>query len=858
VDTAGNAFAITGTGNTLINGIISDGSGTATVLTKNGTGNLALSGANTYRGGTIISGGTLTASNNSALGTGPVTLNTNGILSVKGTVNADSFTWNGGQIALSPKNGDLLAVTGAFNNGGSGGAFILGALNMGLNTLVTFDSTDFTLPIFNNANPSVKYEGVFILNPDSLQIDVLSAQASGPLLQNSSPVNIPIYADFTVQGQVTTGRPTESNTVNSLLFMPGSSLQVFNNLTVTSGNFTVDNGSATVSGGNIITPGDFTKLGGGALSLFSNVLVDGNLNLTGGALTAGSTFHVNGQTNLTGHSSFFINPGAFFSGGPVYVNSGSLLDVNGALQSPFTQILHGGILKGSGVILGDVRNSGTVAPGNSPGTLTLKGNYTQTGSGTLQIQIASKSNFDHLVVSGKAHLSGTLDVQSLDAKLEYGDQFAFLQAGAINGKFSRIEVPDPSVNRGRFVAEGGTGILLIAPTSYTLVVQTPNQARVAKALDHWIGIEDGDIGTVTLALDMLTAPQYAGAFEAIMPGYYGSALNMSTELTHSQLQSLHYQLSSRKLGAEAVQENAAALPASGGKDAKVVAPQVSNPDYAWNTWTQASGLFSEAGVSLSPDRGFESGSFLAGADYAISKSTSVGLFTGYQIGYADHDSDFSKLDLGKFIYGGYASYEEGGFYTHAAVGGGASHYDVRRSILLPTLQRTATAKPDGQEVYAQWGGGYDVHAWRWTVGPNWSVQYDHQSLNGFTEHGADSLDLLVKDGDTDSLRTYVGARAACTFKLAADVAIIPELRASWQHEFMQNGGTLGSALDGGAGPSFDYRTESNDTGRDSLDAGASVGLQWGARFYTNLFYNAEFGRTPAANHTVGVSASWKF
>jgi outer membrane autotransporter protein len=208
------------------------------------------------------------------------------------------------------------------------------------------------------------------------------------------------------------------------------------------------------------------------------------------------------------------------------------------------------------------------------------------------------------------------------------------------------------------------------------------------------------------------------------------------------------------------------------------------------------------------------------------------------------------------MFGGYASYERGGFYTHAAVGGGATDYTVHRAILLPTLQRMATSKPDGGEVFVQWGGGYDWQIGRLTVGPNWSEQYDHQNLSGFTETGADSLNLRLKDGSTDSFRTYLGARAALTFKLAADVAFIPEFRASWQHEFMQDGDTLSSALDGGAGPAFDYLTE--NPGRDSLDAGVALGLQIGPRFYTNLFYNAEFGRTPAANHTVGVSASWKF
>ena len=46
-----------------------------------------------------------------------------------------------------------------------------------------------------------------------------------------------------------------------------------------------------------------------------------------------------------------------------------------------------GLLKGSGKLSGAVQNAGTVAPGNSPGLLTIDGLFTQTSTGLLQIEI---------------------------------------------------------------------------------------------------------------------------------------------------------------------------------------------------------------------------------------------------------------------------------------------------------------------------------------------------------------------------------------------------------------------------------------------------------------------------------------
>jgi len=57
-------------------------------------------------------------------------------------------------------------------------------------------------------------------------------------------VNIPATANFLVDGAVTTGGPTENNTVNTLTFAPGSSLLIHNTLFVTQGPVTLVNGAS--------------------------------------------------------------------------------------------------------------------------------------------------------------------------------------------------------------------------------------------------------------------------------------------------------------------------------------------------------------------------------------------------------------------------------------------------------------------------------------------------------------------------------------------------------------------------------------------------------------------------------------
>ena len=77
-----------------------------------------------------------------------------------------------------------------------------------------------------------------------------------------------------------------------------------------------------------------------------------------------------------------------------------------------------GVLKGSGSINGTVLNSaGTLSAGNSPGRLTINGDYTQSAAATFDAEVGgliAGSQHDVLNVSGNAYLDGTLNVSLVD------------------------------------------------------------------------------------------------------------------------------------------------------------------------------------------------------------------------------------------------------------------------------------------------------------------------------------------------------------------------------------------------------------------------------------------------------------
>lgn len=148
---------------------------------------------------------------------------------------------------------------------------------------------------------------------------------------------------------------------------------------------------ATASIGGTVFMG--ATLASGQASLF----VGDSSTFTAGTILAGIKF-------VPGNSSY--DPTLEHGSASIGVFAGGFGNPGGVLNA--TVILgEGGFLWGSGAVHGQVINlGGRVAPGQSPGTLTIDGDYTQDG-GLIDIEVASASVFDHLDITGHALIRNT-------------------------------------------------------------------------------------------------------------------------------------------------------------------------------------------------------------------------------------------------------------------------------------------------------------------------------------------------------------------------------------------------------------------------------------------------------------------
>ena len=845
---SGATFAVNRTNDATISNLISGNGSFAQV----GSGVTSMVTNNTYSGGTSITSGTLWAKSARALGNGSVTLgqsltpysltppaSTNALLvsskqEMGGNLRIDgNLDWYDGKIAYfdtgsSPLSGDLtINVAGSFTASAGDKTFDFSgveALNYGSYTLVNATTVSAADTSFQAAHgPYTTLYGNFTTTNQTVVYTVTGAVSGGSDIRNNGGPNTPVVANYNITGPtITIG---EINQVNALTFSSSAPLAIQSNgeLIVTSGTLAVQTGSSVVSGGTLVAPAGLNKDGTGELDFTNNVVVTGT---------------------------------AFVNGG--------LFSVNGNLYAGNVVVTAGGTIGGSGFIVApNVVVNGNLSPGNSPGTLSVVGNLVLTGANSTIIEIASPTNYDRIVVSGQATLGGTLNAVAYEGgTITPGARYDFLQAGSITGEFDSLIAPEGL--RVRFLNSGTVGTLLFGPGSYVPMAINQNQRNAAKALDTFIEATDGDQQTVSIALDSLTTEQFPAAFDQIMPGFYESLANIAIEQAFAQTQMLNQRISSVRLGAAGFQAiggiSQPLVHDKNGKsaaDAKDASPIVESATATnWNAWALGTGMFSRS-TNLGSLQNYnnDAGGFLVGADYRWSENFVTGLYGGYDYSYAEYNGGGSTKG-NSFSFGTYASYAKDGYYADAVIGGGYTGFQTQRSIEFSTIDRTTSADPNSGQFTAGLNLGKDFEVGKFTLGPIVGAQYTYAGIGSFTESGAESLDLSLGQQNANSLRSTLGGRIAYTWNLNQKIALIPEVRMFWQHEFLNNPRTINASLDGGNGPSFDFET--TDPYRNSVFAGAGVTAQFGKNLSGSVFYNINFGSQTYQSNMVSAGLNFSF
>jgi fibronectin-binding autotransporter adhesin len=285
-------------------------------------------------------------------------------------------------------------------------------------------------------------------------------------VQSSNGFNNGTRSDFVQQGTLNINAGSQFVNEGGATFShTGGTLNVTANGTfdMQGGNVTLSGGTTNIStGGRMLAGANSLCLDGGTLNVSDQGTMTVSSNLTQNA--GGHVVHNNGQ--FTNNGAYGLNGGNFTvvaggaatnntanfvgNGGSLFVLSGGTLDGTGSYtqNSGSMQIdgtlaqtdvtINGGTVQGVGTLQSNVVNiGGTVGPGNSPGTLTIDGDFTQGAAGTLEIELDLGAH-DLLDVVGDAFLDGFLDLQMTSAFIDAavnGDIFRIMNWASHTGQF---------------------------------------------------------------------------------------------------------------------------------------------------------------------------------------------------------------------------------------------------------------------------------------------------------------------------------------------------------------------------------------------------------------------------------------
>ncbi|MDX1923008.1 MAG: autotransporter outer membrane beta-barrel domain-containing protein [Alphaproteobacteria bacterium] len=195
---------------------------------------------------------------------------------------------------------------------------------------------------------------------------------------------------------------------------------------------------------SILTPTSITITGG-------NFALDQNLPIGAAGLVAfDGAFSSTGSLTMQSNFRFLLNGISSSYAGGMTVFDGELIIGDVAHSTAVfgdgtnTTTLLGGTLSGHGTVNMNVtNNSGTVSPGSGTiGTLAVGGNYVQGSGATLAITV-SPTTASKLAVAGTAALDGRL-VVTFNPGTYVAKTFTVLTAGTVTGTFSSVNLTAPA------------------------------------------------------------------------------------------------------------------------------------------------------------------------------------------------------------------------------------------------------------------------------------------------------------------------------------------------------------------------------------------------------------------------------
>lgn len=595
-------------------------------------------------------------------------------------------------------------------------------------------------------------------------------------------------------------------------------------------------GTLTLMGANTYSGG--TDIADGTVVTSLSNLGTGDIRNDGSLVLAQESDVVDGRTidgvgTLTkqGSGRVVLNGGGAMSGA-TRVQAGALI-INGSFANSAVTVASNATLGGSGRVgATTVQTGGTIAPGNSIGTLRINGNYVQQAGSTYIVEIGGGAS-DQIIIDGTAALDGgaAMSVVKTGSELyKPGTSYQVLATtGGLSGTYavSGDTVISPFLSLTDHYDANSAYLTVTQTGNVEEAAETPNQSAAAGgATDTVVSdalLNSPSFGVARNALDQLSGSALASAKGAML---YDS--RYSRDLAIDRLRNAFC-----TTGADQPRE----------RDGRSNGDTCGNDRGAWGQtwggWGHTNGNGNAGGI----DR--DSAGFVMGVDVPTG-TWRVGVLAGYSRGRYKVDDQNARSDTDDYhlgVYGGTQwdrlALRLGGVYTWHDI-------DSARDVNVAAVggRMKADYRANTAQAFAELG--YRLGDGPATLEPFVNLAYVNLHTDGFTEIGGLAA-LRSRGGDTSTTFSTLGLRGSTQFGAGPVDGTLRGL-IGWRRAYGDITPKSRVSFQGG-----DVFTISGvPLGKDAVVIGAGLDLHVTSRVTASVAFDGQFG-SGATDRTVSAS-----
>lgn len=837
-------------------------------LSTRGLGALTLTGAGSQlsSGGALNIGqwgtGTLTVSNGAVATANTVTLGASasgsGTLNLVGgsTLASQALTGGSGLMRQVNFDGGTLRATA------SNTAFISGFSGTELNVAaggLTLDTAGFDVTA---ASP---FSGVGALIKTGLGTAVLTGDnsytggttiSSGTLQLGNGGSSGSITGDVTNNGTLAFNR-SDAYTYGGQIAGTGAVDQIGTGTTILTGNNTYAGGTS-INGGTLQVASD-ANLGNasGPLSFNGGTLQNTTSFSSARAVTLGAgggTLRTDadltysgliggvGALTKTGAGALVLTGNNAAYAGGTTVEAGTLA-VNGTLGGTLN-VLGAGRLQGTGTV-GSTTLAGTIAPGNSIGTLTVNGNYTQAPGSTYEVEVDPASTASDLIhATGVASIgSGArLNVVRINSgAYTVGNRYTVLTAdGGVTGTYSLAG--DTSLAFVRLVDSYDANNVYLSAEKVRSIADaagTSNQAAVGAALDSLPS-------TNSLANAVTWLPNDFAARDAL--NQLSADIHASTKTALLEDSRFVREAAIDRLrGAACAPGSAANSPTQTPQQAGAgCTPEDRQKHSAWTHMFGSWGSIDSDGNAAKLKR--DIGGFVVGADTGVGAGWRVGALGGYSRASADTSARNSSSKTDSYHLGAYGGTQWGSTALRLGATQSWNKTEANRSVAFAGFAGALDAEYDSTTTQVFGELGHQIDLGRATLEPFAGLAHVRLKSDAFLERGGPAA--MYGEGDsTNATFSTIGLRAS----IQASERIRVRGMLAWRHAFGDTSPATTHTFSG----SLPFTLAGVPLAKDVavLEAGLETRLR--PNLTLGASYAGQFG-DGLEDHGFKASLNWKF